>query len=93
MNANAMGLTPPLPGPVGFPHAGKRDRRELDLTAIAILRRTAKKERAGGIRRALGLNSSEPRATLRRLREAFVVDTNEELLAHPDIIRQIKEED
>jgi hypothetical protein len=79
--------------PVSYPHRGKRDRRVLNLTEIAILRRVAKKERASDIRRVLTLGASEPRATLRQLRVAFDVNTNDELLAHPDVIRQIKEED
>lgn len=70
----------------------KRDPRELNLTEIAIIRRLSKRERPVDIARTLGVHESYPRAVRTRLRNAFGCSTNEELYAHPDIIRQIKED-
>jgi transposase-like protein len=53
----------------------------------------AKGESITDIARELQVAASSSRNFRRRLREVFEVNDDQELLAHPDIIRQIKEED
>lgn len=76
------------PRPQGW-GTSKRDRRRLQLTEISILRRRARGESSAAIARALGIGADSVRMARKRMRDAFGVDTDAELLAHPDVRDQI----
>ena len=71
---------------------GRREnRRTLLLTEVALLRRMVRDEGTNKIARELNLTPSSVSSLKKKLREAFGVDTNDELLAHPEVREQIKE--
>lgn len=73
------------------PRNPKRDRRALQLAEVAILRRMAQRQRNNMIAEALRVSESTVSHTKRKMREAFGVDTDAELLAHPDVRRQMEQ--
>ena len=82
-----------LPDPIGWgpPRAKRTNYRALQLTEISILRRLAQRQKPKQIAEALGMNPDSVTRKKRELREVFGVDSDDELLRHPDVIRQIGE--
>ena len=74
------------------PVSGKsrtRDPRVFNLNEISILRRVANGENSAAIARAMGSSAASIRQIRKRMRDAFGVDSDRDLLAIPEVQTQI----
>ena len=73
----------------GPPRARRSDHRALQLTELSILRRMAQGQSRNEIGAALGMHPDSVTRAKSALRKVFGVDSDEALLAHPDVRSQI----
>ncbi len=62
----------------------------LKLNEVVVLRRMRGGERQTDIARALGWTPTTVFSLFQKMRTRFGVDTNEELLAHPSVVEQLR---